>query len=80
MLLEVLREFIRHVFTSSVGSSALILISVLFSAAALNSLNFQRFRFVFHKVRKAVARIVVHKGDQLLTSSFTHALQKLVLL
>ena len=29
---------------------------------------FQRFRFVFHKVRKAVARIVVHKGDQLLTS------------
>ena len=41
---------------------------------------FQRFRFVFHKVRKAVARIVVHKGDQLLTSSFTHALQKLVLL
>ena len=24
---------------------------------------FQRFRFVFHKVRKAVARVVVHKGD-----------------
>ena len=38
------------------------------------------FRFVFHKVRKAVARVVVHKDDQLLTSSFTHALQKLVIL
>ena len=42
MLLEVLREFIRHVFTSSVGSSALIFIPVLFSAAALNSLNFSK--------------------------------------